>query len=377
MVAANSLLALVSLTAASLVRAHAVDARRLGEGESPLEVRLSAPSGNVAEIVAKITNTGPTDLNLVKVGSILDTMLPVQRLSVTDDAGTAVTPKGIHPSIDFEALREKDFELLQAGSSVETTVDGTAVHDFEKSGVYNFSARGLLHFAVAPSMTPSGPAILFESNTISLHVDARPAATKPLLQGRFMLQDGCNATEKAAALASISNCQKLALAAVADASDPSSKRFIEYFKSNSSSTRGTVIARLNAVAEECSSTDGGVASFSCVDLSNICNLDGPLVAYTFWDASRTVMCPLFWERPPLPEICHKQDHATTVIHETTHCEGVYAPHTNDWAYAYNASTELSPERALMNADNYSLYANGWCYLPAYLRAMFWSVPTIL
>lgn len=251
--------------------------------------------------------------------------------------------------------------MLKAGSSIETIVDGTNVHNFEKSGVYSFSARGLLHFAIAPSTVPSGPAMVFESNTLTLQVDAQPAAAaaaKAHLQGRFMLQDGCNATEKAAAIASISNCRKLALAAVADASDPSSKRFVEYFKSNSSSTRETVIARLKAVAEECSSTDGGVASFSCVDLANICVLYGPLVAYTFWDTNRTITCPLFWERPPLPETCHKQDHATTVIHETTHSEGVYAPPTNDWAYAYNESVALSPERALANADNYSLYANG-------------------
>ena len=87
MVTVKSLLALVSFTAANLARAHAVDARWLGEGGSPLEVRLSAPSGNAAEIVARISNTGTTDLNLVKMGSILDTKLPVQRLVVTDSVG--------------------------------------------------------------------------------------------------------------------------------------------------------------------------------------------------------------------------------------------------------------------------------------------------
>ena len=89
MVLAKSLLALVSFTAANLARAHAVDARWLGErgAGSPLEVSLTAPSGNVAEIVAKISNTGTTDLNLVKIGSILDTKLPIQRLVVTDGAG--------------------------------------------------------------------------------------------------------------------------------------------------------------------------------------------------------------------------------------------------------------------------------------------------
>ena len=176
MVSAQSLLMLVSFTAANLVRAHAVDSTWLGEGKSPLEVSLTAPSGNAAEIVAKITNTGATDLNLVKIGSILDTKLPIQRLVVTDGAGNAVSPQGIHPSIDFDALQEKDLELLKAGSSLETIVDGTKVHDFEESGVYSFSARGLLHFAVAPSTTPSGPAILFASTTLRLRGGARPAA---------------------------------------------------------------------------------------------------------------------------------------------------------------------------------------------------------
>lgn len=60
---------------------------------SPLEVELSAPvSGSVSELVARIKNAGTADLNLLKVGTILDEKLPVQKLVVQDEAGESLQP---------------------------------------------------------------------------------------------------------------------------------------------------------------------------------------------------------------------------------------------------------------------------------------------
>lgn len=242
-------------------------------------------------------------------------------------------------------------------------IDGGMVHGFDHSGTYSFRVEGAIPVAIAPSSRLSGPAATIRSNTISMHIEARnPSFVGKVLDDRTNIDvEGCNAngTRGAASTAALANCQKLALAAADDAVDPASDRFVEYFKTNSSETRKTVAERLRAAAQECSTTDSGVSRYFCYDYYSLCEIDGPLNAYTAWDVDTMVMCPLFYNTlPPLPLGCHRQCQATTTLHETTHCEGVFSPHTNDYSYGYNESTALPPERALLNADNYSLYANG-------------------
>ncbi|XXG98043.1 hypothetical protein Hte_004360 [Hypoxylon texense] len=330
-----------------------------------LEVTLAPTgTGGAAELVATIRNVGSVDLNLLRVGTLLDEVLPVQKVSVTDGAGSEVPFRGIHASIQHDALTSEHFLLLKASESVSTLISAAAVHEFTGSGTYTFSATGLMPVAPAGSTKLSGPAPILQSNSVSLHVDMVAAAEVPkalsfrALEERTNVQDGCNATQLAASTAALANCETLALAAAVDAADPSSARFVEYFKTNSSATRQTVVDRLTAAAQECSTTNSGPSRYFCYDYYGICETEGPLNAYTKWDFDFVIMCPLFYDTlPPLPQGCHRQDQATTTIHEITHCEDVFPPHTNDFVYGYNESVALSPELALLNADTYSLYAN--------------------
>ncbi|RYO82975.1 hypothetical protein DL766_007027 [Monosporascus sp. MC13-8B] len=276
--------------------------------------------------------------------------------------GEEIQAKAIHPSLDYDALQSRHFQLLKASESVETIIDAAMVHSFDKSGTYSFVVEGPIPLAVAPSTKLSGPPAYVKSNAVSMHVEAREASFqgRRSIEGRTNLDfAGCNGTKHEVITAALSNCNKLALAAAADARDPTSARFVEYFKSNSSATRREVVERLEAAAAECSTTDSGPSRLFCYDYYEACETDdGPLVAYTLWTFDTMVMCPLFYERPPLPTGCHRQCHATTVIHETTHCGGVYSPMTNDFAYGYEEIMALKPDWALLNADTYSLYANG-------------------
>ncbi|TQN63769.1 Neutral protease 2-like protein, partial [Colletotrichum shisoi] len=257
---------LINLATLAVAEAHLnVHYGHLEVRDATLQVILEpALSGRVAEVSATIKNSGTSNLNLLKVGTILDDELPVQRVIIVDDL----------------ALVE-----------------------------------------------------------------------------RTNLQPGCNETAQDASTKGLSKCQALALAAAADAADPASKRFVEYVKTNSSEARDVVVARFRSVAAECGTTGTGVSRYFCYDYYGICEIEGPPNAYTLWQFDTVVMCPLFYGLPPLPAGCHRQCQATTTIHEITHCEGIYAPHTNDYAYAYNASVVLPLERALLNVDNYSLYAN--------------------
>ncbi|RYO80170.1 hypothetical protein DL764_009925 [Monosporascus ibericus] len=331
------------------------------ERSSQLEVELAVPaSGSVSELVARIKNVGNTDLNLLKFGTILDDKLPIQKVVIVDEAGEEVQAKAIHPSLDYDALQSKHFQLLKASESVEAIIDAAMVHSFDKSGTYSFAVEGLIPLAVAPSTKLSGPPAYVKSNTVSMYVEARKASfqdSRSIEERTNLDVAGCNGTKHEVITAALANCKGLALAAAADAKDPASARFAEYFKTNSSATRQTVVERLEAAAEECSTADSGVSRLFCYDYYGVCEIDGPLVAYTMYTFNTMVVCPLFYVRPPLPTGCHRQCHATTVIHEATHCGGVYSPMTQDYAYGYEECMALEPDWALLNADTYSLYAN--------------------
>lgn len=64
--------------------------------------------------------------------------------------------------------------------------------------------------------------------------------------------------------------------------------------------------------------------------------------------------------------CDAGDQALTVIHELSHLDGVYSPAATDHAYGEDASIALSSDMALMNADNYTYYANGEFFLSSFL-----------
>lgn len=268
---------------------------------------------------------------------------------------------GIDLSVYYEGLESKHYEKLPAGSSITRLVDLSSVYDF-KPGTYSAFAEGTLPSVSGTSKEPI--LISFKSKPLSITAkESSTAQVKQTLSRRSIVEtDACPAEKLKAHIDGLRNCETLARAAAADASNVHSARFVEYFKSNETEAREHVSGRLLAVAKECSTTNSGDTRVLCKDELNYCVTDGPLIAYTSWVNGYIVMCPLFYEtQPPLPQKCHKQDHATTVIHEMTHARAVFeehAPATADRAYGYENSTALTSIDCLYNADSYALYANG-------------------
>lgn len=72
------------------LRSAISEAAVIGEGhrEFGLEVTL-APATNVAEVIATVRNFGIQDINLLTLGTFLDTA-PTERLSVVDEFGAVL-----------------------------------------------------------------------------------------------------------------------------------------------------------------------------------------------------------------------------------------------------------------------------------------------
>ncbi|KAF9762417.1 hypothetical protein IL306_003429 [Fusarium sp. DS 682] len=266
---------------------------------------------------------------------------------------------GIELSLYYEGLKTTHFEKLSSGSSLFRIVDLSTMYDL-KPGTYSVYADGSLPSAIGESIKPTPVSLKSEAISIKI-TKASSAEAKQKASKRTILEgDSCTSEKLEATANGVKNCEILARAAAKDASDVHSARFVEYFKSNETKTREHVAGRLLAVAEECSTSNSGNTRVFCTDEIGYCETYGPLIAYTTWVNGYVTMCPLFYDTlPPLPQKCHRQDHATTTIHEMTHARAVYEQEvsTQDYAYGYENSTALDPLTCLYNADSYSLYAN--------------------
>lgn len=333
--------------------------------DTPISVTI-VPVGN-ALFSAKVTNTGSIDLNLFAYGTLFDSG-PVEKLSIyrvpdaNDDSSnyvldTRVPFTGIRRTIARTNLTQEAFIHLAAGATYETTVDAASVHDFD-SETYAFVSEGAIPYGPAGGTDFPTSAYSYRSNLVAVPVDGPAARLRRAvdLVPRANVQSDCVGTNLTAMNTALSNCEKLATAAATAATSGSATRFNEFFKTTDASTRATVAARLTAVAKECSTNNSGVVSYYCIDPKAYCKDN--VVAYTLAGSNTVVNCRQYYlSLPPLTDVCHNQDEATTTIHEFTHAPGVFSPGTQDNGYGYAAATALSSDLAVLNADSYALFAN--------------------
>jgi deuterolysin len=215
-------------------------------------------------------------------------------------------------------------------------------------------------YAELNSTELTGKSIAFASNTLTMDIDGDMAREVPYAINRVerkrtqLSTAGCDSSRQTAIQTALDNCAKLASAAATAAS--AGEKVQEYFKSTSSSVRNVVSLRFQAVADECSSTNSGGTQTSCADEYGYCQPG--VLGYTLPSLNYISYCDIFYEQlEPLTDLCHEQDQATTVLHEKTHAPAVYRPGTDDYAYGYAASQDLSSRQSVNNADSYALYAN--------------------
>lgn len=214
--------------------------------------------------------------------------------------------------------------------------------------------------------------VTYDSDALPNHVDGPTAAKvrrdfhdnikRKLRAKRANVANDCTGARGQAQLKALTNCEQLATGAARAASNGSAAKMTEYFKSSSSSTRSTVADVFTAIANECGSTTSGISDQYCTDVMDYCEPADSVLAYTLPSQDVMVSCPLYFnELPALATTCHRQDQASTTLHEATHLRQIRG--TNDYGYGYSAIQQLSTSQALDNADTYTLFANGM-YCPS-------------
>jgi deuterolysin len=271
--------------------------------------------------------------------------------------GTEVEFQGIRQRVKTHDLSEDVLTTLGPGATFEDEFDIASTCDMTDGGSIIISSSGFVPTTKDRNVNGYLP---FTSNKLTIDVDAAqaalvPKAVKPL--NRRTVLTGCSGSRLTMLQTALGNTVLLANAATDAATSGSASRFEEYFKTTSNQTRSIVAARLSAVANEANSTLSGRTSYYCTDPYGYCGSN--VLAYTLPSFNIIANCDIYYTYlSPLTGTCHAQDQATTSLHEFTHAPGVYSPGTEDYAYGYAAITALSASQALLNADTYSLFANG-------------------
>lgn len=321
---------------------------------TPLDVKLEM-AGN-SQVKATITNNGKQNLKIFKAGTIFDNT-PVEKVNIAT-AGKAVEFDGVRLRLSTEGLEDADFQKIPAGQSVEVTFDAAQSHDLTSGGKFEMVSNGILQFANEADNKLVG-SIPFASNTVTTNVNGPEAAivraeVMARHEKRTRVQSDCTGDRLSVTKAALSNCAKLSRAASDVASSGPASKMEEFFKDSSSSVRQQVANVFDKVAQECGSTNGGASTYHCRDISNHCG--SRVLAYTVPSQSYMVYCDLYFnDLPALTRSCHRQDQATTNLHECTHLREIAG--TNDNGYGYDNIRRLSTQQSLNNADSYAVFAN--------------------
>ncbi|KAL8784756.1 MAG: hypothetical protein Q9213_003787 [Squamulea squamosa] len=335
-----------------LVSSFAVD---LEKRASEVVVTLSSAGGSVVK--ALIKNNAKESFKFLKSGTFLDSA-PVEKATVFKD-GTPIAFKGILKRVRTEELTEEAFATLAPGATLESTFELAAVTDLSAGGTFEVVTEGAVPLASVGSTELSGSQITYRSNKLSITVDgaaaARVAPAIHILDDRTIVTS-CAGTQGTSLRTALTNSQRLSNAAATAAESGSAAKFQEYFKTTTASARSTVAARFRGVAAQSGSTTNGGTRYYCGDPYGYCSPN--VLAYTLPSQNVIANCPIYYSNlPALTNQCHRQDQATTTLHEFTHAPATYSPGTQDNGYGYSAATALSSSQAINNADSYALYAN--------------------
>lgn len=253
-------------------------------------------------------------------------------------------------------MPEEVFLSLAPGESSETTVDVASLYAIE-GGIYTISATDVIEYAEGNTTTIAG-VIPYASNQLEVDITAEEIAQHSpavaSLDKRTVVSQ-CSGSQGTALRAAIDYTVGLAGNAATAASSGSSTKFQEYFRTTSASTRSNVASRFRAISQESSSQTTGNSQYFCGDVLGACRQG--VIAYTQPARNIIANCQPFYSLPAVSRGCGDQSQASTVLHEFTHAPAIFAPSTEDFAYGYAASTRLSAQQALNNADSYALFAD--------------------
>lgn len=260
----------------------------------------------------------------------------------------------IGPHFKRAAPADKDYVLLKAGESIETTVDLGGLYDLSRGGYYSVSYRALSYHLYSKETTFASEDIL-SSKAGAAWIDGRetkvPVSEIDAVSGSTSFT-GCSTSRQSDLTTARNNASNYSTVAnnYLQAGTVGS-RYTTWFGSYTSSRYNTVRNHFSSIT---SAMDTASVTFNCGCTSSA-------YAYVYSNQPYTIyLCNAFWSAPALGT----DSKAGTLVHEMSHFTVVAG--TSDYAYGQTDAKRLAsnnPKRAINNADNHEYFAENTPSLP--------------
>jgi peptidyl-Lys metalloendopeptidase len=342
-----------------------------GTAAGGLRITLGSDSANldatddVADSV-RITNDSAEAVHVPK------RYLPSQRatagvFTVTRD-GAPVAYLGA--LVKRGALTPADFARIDAGDSLEFSVELSALYDFSASGVYQIqydvesvpTLRGRV--ATTSALQSRAESRDLASNAIAVTITGDPAAAARRSAGEAATRAPDVAPEYAASVSFVgcSNTRTTQVQSALTSAEAYAANSLAYLNAGTRGSRYTTwfgtynSSRYSKVRGNFSKISGAVSTQPLVFDCGTCPGTEYADAYAYVYSSqpyRVYLCNAFWAAPSTGT----DSKAGTIIHEVSHFTVVAG--TSDYAYGQSAARALaisSPSRAIRNADSHEYFA---------------------
>ncbi|TFK98117.1 hypothetical protein BDV98DRAFT_553290 [Pterulicium gracile] len=358
------------LTLTLTLSAFATPTKRPPTSGLVVSITSNTPSiDSIADLIltAKVTNTSPKDVKVIKYATVLDDTRPTRSFKVTK-GGKDVEFVGVQLQVDLDAAGDDEsaFALIPAHSSVSVNHTLASVYDFSTAGTGSFEFDPLVRFfTLAPAIPGVAGArvnaaavdrlvtVNAESSSVAVEI-THDVARRELASKRSTVR--CENSSRAEFMrTSYTESRKLAsLAAqyIRSHTGTGDALFEQYFKTNS---EGAVAGRFEAIAGE---NDEGRGMY-CSDPYDVCSAqDGGIIAYTWLATTEIYYCSLFFTSLPSTSLCSsttdnmRKIRGGTTLHEFSHA----LSGTDDVNYGCPRNRELGKGEQMNNADNFNCFA---------------------
>lgn len=317
---------------------------------NPVSIDLYASSQQENSLVVStvLTNRSSKALYLLKWGTPFEETLGADIFDVQYNNQSV---KYIGRLYNRGEYKDKDFILIQAGESIESSIDLYDNYQINKNGLYSISYKGQIHYR---------PAVFIKGESFALQ-RAEPTGTDTEIYFNatferkisYDLPPGfTNCSIEQSEIVSraqdfASDMAQVASDAMNNASVPTiGQRYVQWFGAADVTRHNTVKTNLNNIFNVFETKK---INYSC---KNAC--DGGAVAYVFSASPYSIyLCSPFWEQAETG----KDSMAGIIIHELSHFSVVAG--ARDVTYGYNSSIGIAlqrPDDAIRGADNYKYFA---------------------
>ncbi len=318
-----------------------------------LQVRLSAPTpvlyGDTdVAITVSVTNTTRHPVHVLR-WQLPDEEVETSLFKITRENGERVRYTG--PLVKRAEPQPSDFVRIDAGATLDYSVELTAAYDLSRSGRYaiEYAARGT-HNKQRGSLHSDTLYLWLEGRSQKSSVSAPPAS----MAAAAPTYNACSTTQQTQLSAAVAQAVTYAAGAVSylNSINSGTQRYTKWFGVHTSAREATALDHFQKVHSAFTTQN---LSFDCK-----CKKRGTYAFVYPNQPYKIYLCGAFWSAP----LAGTDSRGGTLIHEMTHFTVVAG--TADHAYGQTNAAALAisdPDLALNNADSHEYFAENTPALP--------------